>query len=86
MKFTTTLLLLLFISCAPKDSNQTSDADDCYNKVSTKCNKDHPKKDWGDKVYRDCITDGLDECDKAGTRLDPGNFPTLDASGRFTSK
>jgi hypothetical protein len=37
--------------------------DDCYNRVTSTCNKKHPGKDWGDKVYRDCITDGLDWCD-----------------------
>lgn len=57
-------------------------AGDCYDRVTDTCNRKHPGKNWGDKEYRDCITDGLDWCDiNEPTSLT--RFPVFDAEGRL---
>lgn len=80
-----TMLLIFsipsFVEAAPKKPDPGSD--DCYNRATQTCNRKHPGKDWGDKVYRDCINDHLDWCDKNEPARDTGLRPVLNSQGRF---
>jgi len=46
---------------APREPDKGPD--DCYDRVTDTCNREHPGKNWGDQEYRDCINDGLAWCD-----------------------
>lgn len=82
--FVVALLTFTMFSCAAPNAPDPG-PDDCYNRVTDTCNKRHPGKNLGDKVYRDCINDGLDWCD-IHEPIDNRSLPSLDSQGRFHSR
>lgn len=76
------LLVPAIASAAPKQPDAGSD--DCYNRATQTCNREHPGKDLGDAGYRQCINDTLDWCDANEPASHAGGLlPALDLHGRF---